>query len=211
MNKLIYSKFLIHYKKAIFSLCILVLCYSCEQQEEPKPAPKKVKIPELRVGDLLIANGIHSGPFAAKVILLIQVKDKFISGVIINNQPKISMASLSKKFKGIKTSVTNGGPINFKKDLIAVHTISNLDKAVKAKEGLYIFGNIDNILPKLKAQVYTDTDIKLFTGYCTWSKAQFTQEYASGAWIHWYKYKNSQILKKDTKAMWNDFIYELNH
>lgn len=132
-------------------------------------------------GTLLIASPRLSGPeFARALVLLLEVDDDGVLGVVLNRPSQVSLTGLDAwgQLASDPAVVYSGGPVE-PEGALAVATLA--PGAVEPDGWHRMFG--DTGLVDLNAASTGQFDsLRVYAGYAGWSPGQLDSEIAEGAW-----------------------------
>jgi putative transcriptional regulator len=76
----------------------------------------------------------------------------------------------------------DGGPVD-RDHLFVLHKRPNLIDGGKAiHNGLYLGGNMEQVIEAINTKGATDQEIQLFIGYCGWDLGELEAELKEGSW-----------------------------
>ncbi len=141
--------------------------------------------PHLAAGQILVARRSLEDPnFAETVIVLVQVDEDGILGLIINRQTKVPVSRLARDLRGAQgrsEPLYLGGPV-------ATTGIMGLIRTgTKLEEAKHVFGDVYMISskPAVEKAIASSSDSKtfrLYLGYAGWDSGQLEWEMGMDAW-----------------------------
>lgn len=136
-------------------------------------------------GSLLIAEPMMEDTFFGRSVCLIidTPPDGSHAGLLLNKPLDLSLSQLLPEGSpGKDIRVFCGGPVDLER-LTVLHTLGDrLGKCLEIKPGLFIGADIDKIVDYVDMGLPTDGKIRLFLGYCGWSKDQLAAEIDRKSW-----------------------------
>jgi putative transcriptional regulator len=76
----------------------------------------------------------------------------------------------------------DGGPVD-RAHLFVLHKRTDLIEGGKQlPNGLYLGGNMDQVIEAINAGAINQQEIQLFIGYCGWDKGELEAELKEGSW-----------------------------
>jgi putative transcriptional regulator len=80
----------------------------------------------------------------------------------------------------------DGGPVD-REHLFVLHKRSDLiDGGIQLTNGLYLGGNMEQVIEAINTSAANDQEIQLFIGYCGWDVGELQAEVEEGSWIFSY-------------------------
>ena len=156
-------------------------------------------------GRILISSPfIMDYNFSRSVILIVQHSNEGSMGIIINKNFKYDI-TLNDIFPNsvakAKIPLFRGGPIE-KDSLFYVHKLGFVNGALPLGNGVYINGDLSDIIDYINSDNYKENTIKFFCGYAGWKTEQLEKEINENSWI--VSTCNDDLLFfDDLKDIWN--------
>jgi putative transcriptional regulator len=76
----------------------------------------------------------------------------------------------------------DGGPVD-REHLFVLHKRPDLiDGGIHIPNGLYLGGNMDQVIEAINTSDFTEHEIQLFIGYCGWDLGELKAELEEGSW-----------------------------
>ncbi len=180
---------------------LLFACACCVLAQSKSPQ-------DLATGKLLVAPRDAPDPaFAESVILLVRYDESGVVGLMVNRPTKVSISTALKELKGAGNHpdpVFVGGPV----ELDTVLAITRGPK--KPADAADISGGLSLIASKagLEKALRGATDpaaLRIYLGYCGWTRPQLEQEVRLGGW---YVFDRSEALvfDKEPATLWSRLI-----
>lgn len=163
---------------------------------------------DLRVGKLLVVPRHSPDPnFAETVVLLVHYAEDGTVGLAINRQTTLAVSRALPDLKGSSNYTAPlfaGGPVQME----AVQAL--LQSRAGPHEETHVFGNIYLVskkvdLEKVLAAKKDSTELRIFLGYCGWSRGQLENEVNQGGW---YIFDGSDGIVFDSRpsTLWSRMI-----
>lgn len=163
---------------------------------------------DLRVGKLLVVPRESPDPrFAESVVLLVHYADDGTVGLMINRQTKLSGSRVLGDLKGSSNysqPAYAGGPVQ----LEVVQALAQLPAG--PHDATHIFGNVYLVskkeeLEKALVAGKGSKELRIYLGYCGWSRGQLENELNLGGW---YIFDGSEGLVFDSNpsTLWSRMI-----
>ena len=137
------------------------------------------------VGDLLVAAPLlDDGVFEHSVVMMVEKGDDGSDlGLVLNQR---SIYTLDEIFTDMgilmKVPVYCGGPVGLNK-LFYIHTLGELfPGSLEIKDGLYMNGDLKQIVEYINAGYPVEGCIRFFVGYSGWSPEQLEREIGEESW-----------------------------
>lgn len=136
-------------------------------------------------GDLLVsAPLLNDGVFEHSVVLMADKgRDDSDMGFVLNQKSIYTLDDVFDKREILfKVPVYCGGPVGLNK-LFYVHTLGELfTDTIQIADGLYMNGNLDEILEYVNAGYPVEGCMRFFIGYSGWSPEQLEREIGEESW-----------------------------
>lgn len=123
------------------------------------------------------------GTFFENAILIItEVNGKGATGFVINMLFPRKLSDLAEFSHAQPFPLNEGGPVD-REHLFVLHKRPDLIAGGKPLgEGLYLGGDMNEIIAAINDGTLKTTDIRLFIGYCGWNNDELEQEIGEGSW-----------------------------
>ncbi len=166
------------------------------QSNNIKPSRGKVLISEPFLCDDI---------FSRSVILLIDHSSEGSMGLVMNKQLPIYVNEVINEFKYLDDiPLYKGGPIGID-TLFYLHTIPNINGALKIYGNLYLNGDFTQIKKYILQNQDYKNKIRFFIGYSGWEGLQLTNEIEENTWIIG-NIDTKKILLMNTETLWKDML-----
>ncbi|MFN5421899.1 MAG: YqgE/AlgH family protein [bacterium] len=121
--------------------------------------------------------------FEDAIILIIRNNDDGATGFVVNKHFGRSLNDLE-EFRHAKSfPLLEGGPV----DPVHIYILHNRPDLIKDSElmlnGLYVGGDIQQVIDAINANDLTQDELKLFIGYCGWDAGELESEVEEGSWV----------------------------
>lgn len=195
-------------KLFILSLIVLISVFGCENStqistNDVQDSTQTIKS-ILKVGQVIVAtNELEDPSFSKTVILIVQVKDGTIAGLILNRRTTNKVGDLVEEWANNSLLISNGGPVG-EDGLVHLHTLGNkLPNSANIMDGLSFMGDLSSIENELIQNKLSKKDIRFFRGYSVWKTDQFDKEYSD--WKSWKIIDSISIadIMDDDSNLWN--------
>jgi putative transcriptional regulator len=120
--------------------------------------------------------------FEHTTILIVQHNEKGSIGFVTNKSFEKSVHELI-GFNHVKPfPLMDGGPVD-RDHLFVLHKRPDLiDGGEQVPNGLYLGGNMEQVIEAINTGVANPQEIQLFIGYCGWDKGELEAELEEGSW-----------------------------
>ena len=120
--------------------------------------------------------------FEHTTILLVQHNEAGSLGFVTNKSFEKSLHELI-EFKHVKPfPLMDGGPVD-RDHLFVLHKRPDLiDGGEQIANGLYLGGNMKQVIEAINTRSANEQDIQLFIGYCGWDVGELEAEVEEGSW-----------------------------
>jgi putative transcriptional regulator len=163
---------------------------------------------DLGVGKLLVMRRQSPDPsFAESVVLLVRYAEDGTVGLMINRQTALPASEVLRELKGSSNysqPLYAGGPVQV--ELIQ----ALLQSPAGPHDGTHLFGNIYLVskktdLEKALAAGKGSKDLRVYMGYCGWSRGQLENELKLGGW---YIFNGSEglVFDPNPSTLWSRMI-----
>ena len=120
--------------------------------------------------------------FEDTTILIVEHNEGGSTGFVTNKPYGKSLHDLI-EFKHSKPfSLMDGGPVD-RAHLFVLHKRPDLIEGGKQlSNGLYLGGNMEQVIEAINARAINQQEIQLFIGYCGWDEGELEAEVEEGSW-----------------------------
>lgn len=128
-------------------------------------------------------NALNGSFFEHATILIVQHNEKGSLGFVTNQPFEKSLHDLI-EFNHVKPfALMDGGPVD-RDHLFVLHKRPDLiDGGEQIANGLYLGGNMEQVIKAINAGSTNEHEIQLFIGYCGWDAGELEAEMEEGSWI----------------------------
>jgi len=162
----------------------------------------------LGVGKLLVVPRQSPDPrFAETVVLLVHYAEDGTVGLVINRQTTLPLSSALRDLKGSSNNsqpVYSGGPVQIE----VVQAL--LQSTAGPHDAARLFGNVYLVSKKVELEKALvagkgSRELRIYLGYCGWSRGQLENEVNQGGW---YIFDGSEGLVFDSNpsTLWSRMI-----
>lgn len=163
---------------------------------------------DLGVGKLLVVPRQSPDPsFAETVVLLVRYAEDGTVGLVINRQTALPVSSVLRDLKGSNNysqPVYAGGPVRIE----GVQAL--LQSSAGPHDAAHLFGNVYLVLKKTELEKALvagkgPKELRIYLGYCGWSRGQLENEVNQGGW---YIFDGSEGIVFDShpSTLWSRMI-----
>ena len=142
---------------------------------------------ELKAGIYIKSTAALIGSFFEyTTIFLFEHNEKGSTGFITNKLFGKSLHELIEFNYSKPFPLMDGGPVD-REHLFVLHKRSDLiDGGIQLTNGLYLGGNMEQVIEAINTSAANDQEIQLFIGYCGWDVGELQAEVEEGSWIFSY-------------------------
>ena len=162
-------------------------------------------------GRILISSPLlNDYHFSRSVILIINQNDEGTMGIILNKDFRyhISLADLIKDVEGMPSiPVGKGGPVG-RNAIFFIHNIEGIDDAMDLGNGLYVNGDIEQIVKFINDGNPYENRIRFYLGYTGWSEGQLQKEINENSWII-SELDKEFFFNNSYKKLWSNSLEEM--
>lgn len=137
-------------------------------------------------GRILIASPLlNDYHFSRSVILIINKDENGTMGIVLNKDFRyhVSLGDLLKEEENLPyIHIGKGGPVS-RNAIFFIHDIEGIDDSMDLGNGLYINGDLEQIVDFIKKDNGYEKRIRFFLGYAGWTEGQLEKEIDEDSWI----------------------------
>ena len=120
--------------------------------------------------------------FEHTTILIIEHNEEGSIGLVINKSFEKSRHELIEFNHSKPFPLMDGGPVD-REHLFVLHKRPDLiDGGKQIPNGLYLGGNMEQVIEAINTRVAHKEEIQLFIGYCGWDVGELEAEVEEGSW-----------------------------
>lgn len=121
--------------------------------------------------------------FENTTILIVEHNEEGSTGFVTNRPFEKSLNDLI-EFNNCKTfPLMDGGPVD-RDHIYVLHKRPDLIGGGKqVSNGLYLGGNMEQVIKAINTNSANQLEIQLFIGYCGWDPGELKEEIEEGSWI----------------------------
>ena len=120
--------------------------------------------------------------FEDTTILLVEHNEAGSTGFVINKPFGKYLNDLLEFNHAKPFPLMDGGPVD-REHLFVLHKRPDLIEGGKQlTDGLYLGGNMEQVIEAINTKGATDQEIQLFIGYCGWDLGELEAELKEGSW-----------------------------
>ena len=120
--------------------------------------------------------------FEDTTILLVEHNEAGSTGFVTNKAFGKSLNDLLEFSHAKPFPLIDGGPVD-REHLFVLHKRPDLIEGGKQlTDGLYLGGNMEQVIEAINTKGATDQEIQLFIGYCGWDLGELEAELKEGSW-----------------------------
>ena len=121
--------------------------------------------------------------FENTIILIVKHNEEGTVGFVTNKAFGKSLHELVEFNHSKPFPLMDGGPVD-RDHLFVLHKRPDLIEGGEAVcNGLYMGGNMEQVIQAINTQAANKEDIQLFIGYCGWDEGELEAELEEGSWI----------------------------
>jgi len=163
---------------------------------------------DLRVGKLLVVPRQSPDPsFAESVILLVHYAEDGTVGLMLNRQTTLPVSRVLPDLKGSNNNaqtVYAGGPVQ----LEAVQALLKLPAG--PHDATHLFGNLYLVSKKAELEKALvagkdSKELRIYLGYCGWTRGQLENEVTRGAW-YIFDASEGLVFDPNPSTLWSRMI-----
>lgn len=116
-------------------------------------------------------------------ILIVEHNEEGSTGFVINKPFNKSLHDLIEFNHSKPFPLMDGGPVD-RDHLFVLHKRPDLiDGGKPIPNGLYLGGNMEQVIEAINTNGVTDQEMQIFIGYCGWDAGELEAELEEGSWI----------------------------
>lgn len=120
--------------------------------------------------------------FEGALVLITEHNNKGAAGFVINRPFARRLNELEEFKHSPAFPLYDGGPVG-REQLYFIHRRPDIIPGGQAiSNGVYFAGDFTETIKAINNKSLTETDIKLFIGYCGWDSGELEAEIAEGSW-----------------------------
>ena len=138
----------------------------------------------IELGAVLISKPfIEDKRFEKTIILIIEHNTNGTVGLILNKETSTNINETIKDFSAFNINLNYGGPVDVN-SLFFIHKYPDIIlDSKKIKNGLFLGGNLEDVIKGLHSREISNNLISFFVGYSGWEQGQLEAEIEEGSWI----------------------------
>ena len=138
---------------------------------------------DLKTGSNIKSTAELTGSFFENTtILIVEHNEEGSIGFVVNRSFDKSLNELIEFNYSKPFPLMDGGPVD-RDHLFVVHKRPDLiDGGKPIPNGLYLGGNMDQVIEAINTKGATDQEMQLFIGYCGWDAGELEAEVDEGSW-----------------------------
>lgn len=120
--------------------------------------------------------------FEQTTILIVEHNEAGSLGFVINKPFGKSLHELIEFNHAKPFPLKDGGPVD-REHLFVLHKRPDIiDEGEKVIDGLYLGGNMEQVIEAINTQSIDKEDLQIFIGYCGWDAGELEAELEEGSW-----------------------------
>ena len=137
----------------------------------------------LKAGIYIKSTTALIGSFFEHTTILVVKHDKEGSIGFVTNKPfDKSLHELIEFNQSKPFPLMDGGPVD-REHIFVLHKRPDLiEEGIQIPNGLYLGGNMEQVIEAINTSGATDQEIQLFIGYCGWDMGELEAEVEEGSW-----------------------------
>jgi putative transcriptional regulator len=129
-------------------------------------------------------DALNGSSFEHTTILLVKHNEEESLGFVTNKPFGKSLHDLIEFNHSKPYPLMDGGPVD-REHLFVLHKRPDLiDGGEQMNNGLYLGGNMDQVIEAINNGSATQEEIQIFIGYCGWDAGELEAELEEGSWIY---------------------------
>lgn len=163
-------------------------------------------------GSLLIADPMMRGDFFSRAVIMILdlPENGGELGLVLNKGTHLTLKDLIPDWEnGANVPVFSGGPVDMER-LFLLHTLKDVfPDAMEVCPGIYVGGNVDDIISYIDAGGEVEGKMRFFLGYSGWAPGQLQQEIKRNSWaVNPFPYGDN-LLQGEGPEYWRREVEQL--
>jgi putative transcriptional regulator len=127
-------------------------------------------------------DALNGSSFEHTTILIVKHNEEESLGFVTNKPFGKSLHDLIEFNHSKPYPLMDGGPVD-REHLFVLHKRSDLiDGGKQLTNGLYLGGNMEQVIEAINNGSATQEEIQIFIGYCGWDVGELEAEMAEGSW-----------------------------
>ena len=128
-------------------------------------------------------DALNGSSFEHTTILIVKHNEEESLGFVTNKPFGKSLHDLIEFNHSKPFPLIDGGPVD-REHLFVLHKRPDLiDGGEQMNNGLYLGGNMDQVIEAINNGSATQEEIQIFIGYCGWDAGELEAELEEGSWI----------------------------
>ena len=129
-------------------------------------------------------DALNGSSFEHTTILIVKHNEEESLGFVTNKPFGKSLHDLIEFNHSKPYRLMDGGPVD-REHLFVLHKRPDLiDGGEQMNNGLYLGGNMDQVIEAINNGSATQEEIQIFIGYCGWDAGELEAELEEGSWIY---------------------------
>ncbi len=139
---------------------------------------------DLKAGFYIKSTAALNGSFFENTtILIVKHNEEGSIGFVINKSFEKSLHELIEFNHSNPFPLMDGGPVD-REHLFVLHKRPDLiDGGEEISSGLYLGGNMEQVIEAINIRGANKEEIQLYIGYCGWDVGELEAEVEEGSWI----------------------------
>ena len=139
---------------------------------------------DLKAGIYIKSTAALNGSFFEHTtILIVEHNEKGSIGFVTNKPLEKSLHELIEFNHSKPFPLKDGGPVD-REHLFVLHKRPDLiDGGEQISNGLYLGGNMEQVIEAINTRGANENEIQLFIGYCGWDLGELEAEVEEGSWV----------------------------
>jgi putative transcriptional regulator len=139
---------------------------------------------ELKAGLYIKSTtALNDSIFEHTTIMIVEHNETGTVGFVTNKPLDKSLHELIEFNHSKPFPLMDGGPVD-RDHLFVLHKLPDLIDGGELKtDGLYLGGNMEQVIKAINANDANQQEIQLFIGYCGWDAGELEAEIEEGSWI----------------------------
>jgi putative transcriptional regulator len=142
---------------------------------------------DLKAGIVIKSTGMLNDSFFERTTILIVGHNEEGSLGFVTNKPLGKSLHELIEFKHAKPfPLMDGGPVDKEHLFVLHHRPDLIEGGEQIHNGLYLGGNMEQVIEAINTKAASQQEIQLFIGYCGWDMGELEAEVKEGSWTFSY-------------------------
>ena len=139
---------------------------------------------DLKAGIYIKSTAALNGSFFEHTtILIVEHNEKGSIGFVTNKPLEKSLHELIEFNHSKLFPLKDGGPVDREHHFVLHKRPDLIDGGEQISNGLYLGGNMEQVIEAINTRGANENEIQLFIGYCGWDLGELEAEVEEGSWV----------------------------